>query len=200
MYSPEFEFSSDDLRITLPLASDWGFDDLRRRARRGLEMRNLSVLDKITLARRCKDHEWIQEAYVTLATRVAPLSVEEIKALGIDATTAITRARERVLIQRLRALPFNDPYQWECKRIPCRQALRDAWVKILTEGGSPEIPHLAVSAVLLDEMVSSGTGLCETCASDEALAKALEDCQVERTVAEAAIEQFMGETAANQRA
>lgn len=162
-------------------------------------MCNISVLDKITLARRCKDNEWIQELYVTLATRVAPLSAEEIKALGIIPTTAIARARERVLIQRLRALPFEDPYQWKCTYTPCRQALRDAWVKILTDGGSPEIPHLAVSAVLLDQMVSSGTGLCETCASDEALAKALEDWQVERTVAEAAIEQFKGEAAANQR-
>ncbi|KAG9045706.1 hypothetical protein FS837_005793 [Tulasnella sp. UAMH 9824] len=193
---PDFEFSSEELKVALGLASDWGFEKLRLRARRGLENINLNELDKITLAKRCKDAEWIREGYLALAIRIAPLSVEEIKTLGTKATTAVVRARERVLIQRLRALPFTEAQQWRCKRASCRQALRDAWIKILDNGGSPEVSNLAVSAVLLDEALSSGSGLCESCASDEALAKALEDRQVETAIAEAAIEQVLGETAA----
>ncbi|KAG8924817.1 hypothetical protein FRC01_011006 [Tulasnella sp. 417] len=193
---PNFEFSSEDLKVAMGLASDWGFDALRLRAKRGLEHANLSEFDKLALAKRCKDLEWIREAYLALATRIAPLSTEEIDALGVKATTAVARARERVVIQRLRALPFTDVQQWKCKRYSCRQALRDAWVKILDNGGSPEMSNLAVSAVLFDEIFSSGTALCEICASDGALAKALEDRQVEAAVAEAAIEQVLGETTA----
>lgn len=75
---------SDAWTSVLKLATQWQFDDVRKRAVEALEDQEKDTVQKITLGRQYSISGWLVAAYVELASRhdSNPLTAEEEKALG----------------------------------------------------------------------------------------------------------------------
>jgi hypothetical protein len=85
----------DDWASVLHIASEFGFDSIRR-----LAVRNLfplaSPVDKIVFGHRYGIPEWLLDAYVAVCTRSEPMTQEEGDALGVKDIIQISRFREAI--------------------------------------------------------------------------------------------------------
>jgi hypothetical protein len=85
----------DDWASVLHIASEFGFDSIRR-----LAVRNLfplaSPVDKIVFGHRYGISEWLLDAYVAVCTRSEPITREEGDALGVKDIIQIGGIREAI--------------------------------------------------------------------------------------------------------
>jgi hypothetical protein len=86
----------DDWASVLHIASEFGFDSIRR-----LAIRNLfplaSPVDKIVFGHRYGISEWLLDAYVAVCTRLESITDEEGEALGIKDVVRISAIRENIV-------------------------------------------------------------------------------------------------------
>jgi hypothetical protein len=79
----------------LDLCTKWDINDVKSMASRELAGMDLDPIEKVEFQQKNKfDAQWAYEAYIALCSRAGPLTVEEAKRLGIEATVKIFTVRE----------------------------------------------------------------------------------------------------------
>ena len=145
--------SAPRLPSILYLATKWNFPNLRTYALQEIPKHPdiLSPIDKIVLARNADVPEWLLQPHIALSIRPSPLLLEEARILGVDATLAVSLARERILARRLGLIIGPPPsvllgYSlWthpQCWTTLCR-----AWKMALTEPNYRDSHMSAVDAI-----------------------------------------------------
>ncbi|KAG8931203.1 hypothetical protein FRC01_001716 [Tulasnella sp. 417] len=193
---PDFNFSLDDLKIILTLASDWGFSRIQDRSMTAIQNLRLHPVDKLLLARRCHIIEWICEAYLTLALRGPGLETADAPALGTKTTCIIALAREKILLHRLRTLTFEDQTSqilqcvWPSEE--CREALCE--VRLLLLEKKTEVPEdeREQARLVLQHASWLGHELCDNCKADAAIARSIRVLDEEISAAKRVFADQMG--------
>ncbi|KAG8898413.1 hypothetical protein FRC00_002849 [Tulasnella sp. 408] len=171
----------------LVLATDWGFDSIRKYTITALSKHEDLPIPRILLARRARVSEWLLDPYVTLSTRMTPLSKYEAKALGIDSVLKISDARAKVLERRLSLIAGPRPgtflNRWTFFHSNCWMVASAAWRKALTENKYHQPPRRkgprtttamqAMQAALQDQAQKPGDArqLCAGCQATNGLAE-----------------------------
>ncbi|THV06192.1 hypothetical protein K435DRAFT_960677 [Dendrothele bispora CBS 962.96] len=84
-----------DWMAILDLCTKWGINDVKSMASRELSSMDLDPIEKIEFQQKnILSAQWAYEAYITVCSRAGPLTVEEGKRLGIEATVKIFTVRE----------------------------------------------------------------------------------------------------------
>ncbi|KAG9041208.1 hypothetical protein FS837_012547 [Tulasnella sp. UAMH 9824] len=192
----DFNFSLEDLKTILTLASDWGFPRIQNRSMTALQNLRLPPVDKLLLAKRCQIAEWIREAYLALALRTPGLETADAPALGATATSVITHAREEILLHRMQALTLVDSStldsQCESPSQACREALCDIRLALLAKKTKVPKRDDAQARILLKEVSKLGLELCDTCRSDVAIACTIRALDEEISIAKRVFEDDIG--------
>ncbi|TDL16856.1 hypothetical protein BD410DRAFT_807754 [Rickenella mellea] len=100
-------FEKSECIGALSLATMWDFPRVRVAAIAKLEGYKLSIVEKLVLGHKYDVNAWILPAYVILAKRISPPTIEEAKELGLEATVKMFQARERVIKARENACGFR---------------------------------------------------------------------------------------------
>ncbi|EIM87171.1 uncharacterized protein STEHIDRAFT_168003 [Stereum hirsutum FP-91666 SS1] len=79
---PSLDSNSDGWLSVLALATQWHFDDLRKKAIEVLSKQSRTAVDKLVLGRTYVVSNWLVSAYQDLVTSDAPLTPESEHALG----------------------------------------------------------------------------------------------------------------------
>lgn len=89
-------------RAILRLADRWEMDNIKKIALGNLlKAEDLDPLERIMLCERGDlSRDQATEAYITVCTREAPLTVEELKTLSTEVILIITSAREKIIALR----------------------------------------------------------------------------------------------------
>ncbi|KIO21301.1 hypothetical protein M407DRAFT_218926 [Tulasnella calospora MUT 4182] len=191
----ETEFTEEELKVVLALASDWGFDDLRNLTMRTVETLHLSPIDRAVLARRCKITKWIRGALLSLPITPDPLNAQEIQMLGATTAAVVWRAREAIFTHRLQILTTAGRLtrQTKCHASSCKQALRRTMLRVLEQPGSAGKSETDLPALLKKEIsVDEKNSLCRNCASVLGLGGAAREVAAEFQVARAVFEGSFG--------
>lgn len=80
--TPSLDPNSDGWLSVLALATQWHFDDLRKKAIEVLTKQSRTAVDKLVLGRTYVVSNWLVSAYQDLVTADAPLTPESEHALG----------------------------------------------------------------------------------------------------------------------
>jgi hypothetical protein len=72
----------------------WGFEHIRKIAIDNLTNDPMDPFPKVLLAHKYEISDWYEDAYVQLAMRVKPLSVDEAQALGLEFSIKMAQVRE----------------------------------------------------------------------------------------------------------
>ncbi|KIO21294.1 hypothetical protein M407DRAFT_29071 [Tulasnella calospora MUT 4182] len=171
----------------LVLATDWAFESIRNYTIAALSKHEDLPIPRILIARRARVPQWLLDPYVTLSTRMTPLSKYEAKALGIDSVLKISDARAKVLERRLSLIAGPRPgtflNRWTFFHSNCWMVASAAWRKALTETKYHKPPRLngprtttamqAMQAALQDQAQKPGDGrrLCAGCQATNGLAE-----------------------------
>lgn len=156
----------------------------------------LPPVDKLILARRCKLPEWIREAYLALAVRTLGLETADAPALGSTATSAITRARDEILLHRLQALTLVGSNtldsQCESPSQACREALCEIRLALLAKKTKVPKREDAQARIFLKEVSKLGLELCDTCRPDAAIARTIRALDEDISIAKRVFEDDIG--------
>ncbi|KAG9025515.1 hypothetical protein FS837_004912 [Tulasnella sp. UAMH 9824] len=192
----EFNFSLDDLKAILALASDWGFSELRNRCINNIKKLRPPPVDQVILARRSQIPQWTREAYLTLAVRTPRLTIADAGALGSTATAIIARAREEILLHRLQAFTLMDgsSRSLPCKSPSraCREVLCEVRLALMTEKRYLRKTNKARSDLFSKEVSNLGQELCDACKSEEALGCIIRALDQEIDVAKKVLKEELG--------
>ncbi|KAF9479074.1 hypothetical protein BDN70DRAFT_879143 [Pholiota conissans] len=106
-YNPKYslyEASVDDWNCILNLADRWDFNEVKELAVRELQKkRELDIVTKMALYQKYKvDQRHLVPLYAALCKRDIPLTLEEAKVIGLEASILVNNSRER-----LRAKPSD---------------------------------------------------------------------------------------------
>lgn len=134
------EFPLYQLCRALSIATDWGFIDPRTRIIYAITKHDsdpkvplsekMTIIVKIRLARHAKVPDWLRDTYLVLATRTGSVGAEEADAIGGEAFTAITQAREKISRRRSGLIVGDRPAAWMGHwfwHSKCWRALSEAW-------------------------------------------------------------------------
>jgi hypothetical protein len=79
----------------LDLAHMWDFDQMRKVAIKKLSEARIDPMQKIVIAHKYEIEEWYEGAYVALAQRDNPLTVEEARTVGFEFAIKMAQVREK---------------------------------------------------------------------------------------------------------
>ncbi|KAG8998999.1 hypothetical protein FRB90_012181 [Tulasnella sp. 427] len=189
----------------LVLATDWGFESIRNYAIAALSKHSDPPVPRILLARRAKVSQWLLDAYVTLSTRITPLTKFEANALGMESILKVSDARARVLERRLSLIAGPRPGtflgKWTFFHGGCWVVASAAWRKALTEeryqkpvsaGGSKSVGPVQAMDAALKDMARDGRGLCLECRRRKGIAEWL-DLGADEALARKLFQDVIGE-------
>jgi hypothetical protein len=93
-YRP-IEYDTPVLISTLKIATNFNHSGLRDFAIQELELKSLSPMDFIPIARELKVPQWEARALEMLVARIAPVTLEEARVIGIEAFVELVSQREK---------------------------------------------------------------------------------------------------------
>jgi len=105
--SLEESFETNELKDLLLLSTRWNFPSVREYAIKHIPGREMNPMEKIELARAANVPEWLMEPYTFFCRRIAPLSDDEGRRLGLEVVLPICRAREE--LTKARQLLISGP-------------------------------------------------------------------------------------------
>lgn len=172
------EIPYEQLCPLLVLATEWGFDSIRKYAIDALSKQDDLPVPRILLARRARVPEWLPEAYLTLATRLAPPSKYEASVLGPESTLCISDARSKIRDRRLSLIEGPRPNmlmgKWFVLHPGCWVTLIAAWKSVLTDEkyvqASPGSPRISGPAQAMFGALRDQRPLCRSCQPKTAIA------------------------------
>ncbi|KAJ2915774.1 hypothetical protein MD484_g4629, partial [Candolleomyces efflorescens] len=82
-------------KAVLRLSSKWFFNDVRQRAIAAVNAIDVSLLERIEMAREHHVSAWLLDGYRKLASRSEPITVEEAESLGLRKAILLCGLRER---------------------------------------------------------------------------------------------------------
>ncbi|KAH8111837.1 hypothetical protein DFH11DRAFT_551963 [Phellopilus nigrolimitatus] len=100
LYTPDHLERHDQLEVeqwstVLELAHMWEFEKIQGLAITKLQSFSIDEISKVEMAQKYNIEEWYAPAYLALARRAQPLTVEETTRIGYDAAVKMAQIRER---------------------------------------------------------------------------------------------------------
>ncbi|KAL5494657.1 hypothetical protein ACEPAI_118 [Sanghuangporus weigelae] len=92
----------------LDLAQTWGFAGIRTLAIQKLESADFGEIEKLELALKYQIKQWYAGAYLALAKRSEPLSIDEGRRLGLELSLKMAGVRERRLVHAKKKVSNSD--------------------------------------------------------------------------------------------
>ncbi|KAL5533633.1 hypothetical protein ACEPAG_93 [Sanghuangporus baumii] len=104
---PIFLYREQWIKV-LDLAQTWGFAGIRALAIQKLESADFGEIEKLELALKYQIRQWFSAAYLALAKRPEPLSIDEGRRLGLELSLKMAGVRERRLTHTKKKVSNSD--------------------------------------------------------------------------------------------
>lgn len=99
MYRDYIQNGAGELGALLSISTRFMFQKIRdmviQEIEKDTKYTSISAVDRVVLAKKCDVPQWLEPAYMVIASRASPLEPEEGEKLGWDLTLKLCKVRER---------------------------------------------------------------------------------------------------------